>query len=145
MSRLPPFTNDGLLPPGDYRLTLDELRESFLVGGLGHPTWDDSWRLRLVDNLEVLVKQLWQVGVTDIFADGSFAEDKDHPNDIDGYFVCDQDRLTSGALQRELNLLDSHKIWTWDPRTRRPYRKTGVVPMLITRRGSLCVAVRGTS
>lgn len=54
--------------------------------------------------------------------DGSFAEDKDHPNDIDGYFICDLMHLASGRLERELNRMDPHKIWTWDPRSRRPYR-----------------------
>jgi hypothetical protein len=87
-----------------------------------HPDWDAPWRRQLVDNLAILVNQLWQAGVADIFVDGSFAEDKDHPNDIDGYFVCDLARLASGELQRELNLLDPHKVWTWDPASRRPYR-----------------------
>lgn len=69
-----------------------------------------------------MVRQLWQVGVTEIFIDGSFVEDKAHPNDIDGYFECELLHLASGELERELNLLDPHKIWTWDPATRRPYR-----------------------
>jgi hypothetical protein len=38
-----------------------------------------------VDNLAVLVAQLWQVGIDRIFIDGSFAQDKPRPNDIDGY------------------------------------------------------------
>ncbi|MBL8720939.1 MAG: hypothetical protein JNL79_33450 [Myxococcales bacterium] len=49
-------------------------------------------------------------------------EDKDHPNDIDGYFVCELGRLASGELQRELNLLDPHKVWTWSPTSRRSER-----------------------
>lgn len=126
MGKIPDFTDDGLLPPGDYEVTLEELRASILVAGPmdvdAYPTWDGVWRRHLVDNLEILVKQLWHVGITDIFVDGSFAEDKDHPNDIDGYFVCDLMRLASGDLERELNLLDVHKIWTWDPASRRPYR-----------------------
>ncbi len=126
MVTIPPFTPEGLLPPGEFELTLDELRRSPLVAGpavQGAPAaWDVPWRLRLVDNLEVLVRQLWQVGVSDIFIDGSFAEDKDHPNDIDGYFVCDLLRLASGELERDLNLLDPHKIWTWAPASRRAYR-----------------------
>jgi len=126
MSVIPPFTADGLLPAGDYELPLSDLRQSTLVLGPGEPrdcpSWDAAWRERLVDNLEVLVKQLWKVGVKDVFADGSFAEDKDHPNDIDGYFVTSLMRLASGELERELNLLDPHKIWTWDPAARRPYR-----------------------
>ncbi len=121
---VPVFTQDGLLPPGDYELTFAELRESLLVIGPGtsYPNWDTEWRGALVDNLEVLAKQLWQVGITEIFIDGSFVEDKEHPNDIDGYFVCDLMELASGRLQSKLNLLDPHKVWTWDPATRRPFR-----------------------
>jgi len=126
MRTIPDFAEDGLLPPGDHEVTLDGLRESILVVGPGdqaaYPNWDRPWRAALVDNLEVMVRQLWQVGVVDIFVDGSFAEDKDHPNDIDGYFVCDLRRLASGELERELNLLDPHKVWTWDRASRRPYR-----------------------
>ncbi len=84
--------------------------------------WDGPWRAKLVDNLAVLAGQLWQVGIRDIFVNGSFVEDKDHPNDIDGYFVCELKQLASGQLERDLNLLDPFKIWTWDPATRRPYR-----------------------
>jgi hypothetical protein len=68
------------------------------------------------------VRQLWQAGIRDIFIDGSFVEEKDHPNDIDGYFVCELAELASGRLQRRLNLLDPHKVWTWDPASRRPFR-----------------------
>ena len=128
---LPGFTADGLLPKGDYKLTLDALRSSMLVRGpaKGHPNWDRAWRSMLVEGLEVLVRQLWLVGITEIFVDGSFAEDKDHPNDIDGYFECELDRLASGELERELNLLDPHKVWTWDPSSRRPYGGKHQLPM----------------
>src|SRR4051794_18351287 len=113
---LPEFTAEGTLPSGDYPLTLDELRRSPLVVGppAAPPTWDAEWRRTLVDNLAVMVGQLRAVGVTEIFIDGSFAEDKDHPNDIDGYFACDLTRLATGELERDLNLLDPHKVWTWD-------------------------------
>jgi hypothetical protein len=112
-----------MLPPGDYELTLDELRESRLVtGSPDYPNWDAVWRRHLVDNLGLLVVQLWRVGITEVFIDGSFVEDKDHPNDIDGYFVCDLRRFASGEIERELNLLDPSKAWTWDPTQRRPYR-----------------------
>lgn len=124
MADIPPFESDGLLPAGDYELSFDELRRSILVVGPGavSPSWDGGWRLKLVDNLEILTRQLWAIGISDVFADGSFAEDNDHPNDIDGYFVCALGRLASGDLARELNLLDPHKVWTWDPASRRPYR-----------------------
>ena len=126
MSNIPPFQSDGLLPPGDFEVSFDELRNSPLVGG-PHPAdeaslWDAGWRLELVNNLEILTRQLWHTGIREVFADGSFVEDKDHPNDIDGYFECDLRALASGELVRELNLLDPHKVWTWDPASRRPYR-----------------------
>lgn len=126
MSAIPAFESDGLLPPGDYEVSFDQLRDSVLVMGPTYPgklsSWDTTWRSYLVGNLEILTKQLWKVGIRDVYADGSFAEDKDHPNDIDGYFVCELDRLRSGELTRELNLLDPYKVWTWDPASRKPYR-----------------------
>ena len=126
MPAIPAFTDEGLLPPGEYEVTLQQLRQSSLVVGPEDPlermNWDAGWRGKLVDNLEILVSQLRRVGVVDIYIDGSFAEFKDHPNDIDGYFVCDLMALASGELQRELNLLDPYKAWTWDPASRRPYR-----------------------
>jgi hypothetical protein len=119
---LPPFNDDGLLPPGDYELTLDEVRESFLVRRslISPADWDQDWRRYLTNSLEVLVRQLWTVGIDKVFIDGSFVEAKAHPNDIDGYFECDVKFLASGNLQRELNKLDPHKVWTWDRTARRP-------------------------
>lgn len=121
---LPPFTPDGLLPPGDYELSLAELAASpLVVGQPGHPpTWDATWRSRLVANLAILVRQLWQVGIDQIFIDGSFVEDKDHPNDIDGYFECPLARLASGELAKSLNALDPRHVWNWNPAARKPYR-----------------------
>lgn len=126
MSATPSFTSDGLLPPGDYSLTLDQLGESVLVLGPGqprnHPTWDTTWRRKLVMNLSVVVGQLWRVGINKIYINGSFVEDKDHPNDIDGYFECDPIRFATGELERELNRIDPARCWTWDHRSRRIYR-----------------------
>ena len=36
------------------------------------PNWDSGWRTQLVDNLEVLTRQLWQVGITEVFADSAY-------------------------------------------------------------------------
>lgn len=123
--KLPQFINDGVLPPGDFELTISEMKNSVLVRGPGgllkSKHWDNSWRMKLVENLEIMVRQLNQVGITEIFVDGSFVEDKDHPNDIDGYFVCDRGYLISGDLERDLNLLDPTMPWNWDPDSRRPY------------------------
>ena len=114
------FNSDGLLPIGDYPLSIEGLRNSLLVEGPGNgDPWDKPWRGYLVDQLEIMVNQLWSVGVTEIFIDGSFVENKAHPSDIDGYFICDIMSLARGDLVRNLNSLDPFKIWTWDNNSRR--------------------------
>jgi hypothetical protein len=76
IDKIPGFDEHGLLPVGDYEVTLAELRESILVQGprdrLRYPNWDASWRLWLVDHLEMMVNQLRTVGISEIFIDGSF-------------------------------------------------------------------------
>ncbi|RWR06239.1 DUF6932 family protein [Siminovitchia fortis] len=115
------FNHFGLLAPGDHEYTIDQLKESFLVNGpKDEKLWDKEWRLFLVENLSLMVNQLWKVGITEIYIDGSFVEDKAHPNDIDGYFECDVRDLPT--LVRELNILEPDKIWTWDNKSRRPYK-----------------------
>ncbi|MFO7798235.1 DUF6932 family protein [Rhodohalobacter sp.] len=81
------FNKHGLLPKGDYLYTFDELRASIFVNGPKKPTipdWDSEWRAHLVNQAEILGKQLWDIGITEIWLDGSFAEAKPHPNDIEG-------------------------------------------------------------
>ena len=62
---IPPFDERGLLPPGDHAVTFAELRASALVWGPENrpPEWDDDWRNHLDDQAEVLVRQLWAVGI----------------------------------------------------------------------------------
>jgi len=116
------FDKKGLLPPGDYELTFEEIRQSVLVKGPENRDelrWDSSWRLYLVDNAEILSRQLRDVGIQNIFLDGSFVELKPHPNDIDGYFEVDLPFFASGKFHREINKIDPHKCWTWDKYARR--------------------------
>jgi hypothetical protein len=48
MPAIPSFDPDGLLPPGDYGVSFDELRQSILVKGAPdpgkHSSWDKDWR-----------------------------------------------------------------------------------------------------
>ena len=46
---IPEFTADGVLPPGDYALTMDELLTSPLVrrDTQASPAWDHAWRSQL--------------------------------------------------------------------------------------------------
>ena len=126
-SPIPGFTEDGLLPPGDYEATFAELRKSLLVTSPGpdspfHEGWDRQWREHLTRQTETMCEQLWDVGIEDVFLDGSFVEAKAHPNDIDGYFVCDARQVATGELERQLNRIDPKRCWTWDPAARRAYR-----------------------
>lgn len=120
------FNSDGLLDPGTYIATFDEVRNSILVIGNNYSlTWDAAWRSHLINQAEILVTQLWDVGIDDVFLDGSFVENKDHPNDIDGYFdphlsMYDPvDMKKFEELISKLNNLDPHKIWDWDRYSRR--------------------------
>src|SRR3954468_21900885 len=120
MNSLPPFDDDGLLPPGDYQMSFREIRSSILVKGpKASKSWGHAWRRKLLGNLETMVDQLVSVGIADVFVDGSFVEEKDVPNDIDGYFVCEAARWESGELPNRLLKLDS--AWTWELSSRQPF------------------------
>lgn len=132
------FDEDGRLPPGDYLLTLDELERSILVTGDEDkdPAWDTKWRLELVQNLRILVEQLWIVGITEIYIDGSFATDKLRPGDIDGYFVVEkpaeqQDSEFEQSICDQLNKHDKHNAWSWkdEDRKRPAPAEKGQLPM----------------
>lgn len=121
---LPQFTRLGVLPRGTYEMTIAELRSSHLViGPKGDTRWDIVWREHLLSNLEILAKQLWSIGIEEIFVNGSFVENKDRPNDIDGYFVCSIKDQVDRVLERKLNAIDPHKAWGWDEHMRHPGRR----------------------
>jgi len=118
------FNEYGLLDPGEYPLTVQELRRSILVRGEegSWAPWNAYWRSRLVDRLEVCVKQLWACGIDEIYIDGSFCTDKYQPSDIDGYFIPpDPKAVFDGTLVRKLNQLDPHACWGWDRYRLDPY------------------------
>jgi len=110
-----------ILPPGDYELTLEQLMQSSLVEGPKRRPrdWNRPRRRHLVQNLIILVDQLRQVGITEIFVNGSFASDKSRPGDIDGYFACEPFFFKSGLLADQLNRRATNKIWTWSDKDRR--------------------------
>ena len=56
MATIPPFDADGLLPPNDYELSLDELRQSILVLGPGNPAAYPSWAVSYT-HLDVYKRQ----------------------------------------------------------------------------------------
>lgn len=75
-----------------------------------------------MDNLELFVRQLWQVGVERVFVNGSFVTAKPDPGDIDAYYECEvtqYPRILAGLLQAEPRL-------PWDLTRRRIDPKTGL-------------------
>jgi hypothetical protein len=100
-------------------MTLDELERSILVTGDDDrdDAWDTKWRLELIQNLRIMVLQLWDEGIAEIYIDGSFATDKLRSGDIDGYFVVQKpvDTLDSEfeqSLCDRLNKRDKANAWT---------------------------------
>lgn len=73
---VPDFDIRGLLPAGGYAVTFDQLRNSVLARGTKEFQLDGPWRQHLINQAELLVEQLWQVGITKIYLDGSFVEAK---------------------------------------------------------------------
>lgn len=121
------FNKVGLLAPKDFELTIAELRESLLVNGPdGSDTWDGAWRRQLVDNLEIVAGQLVKAGIVDIFVDGSFVEEKDHPGDIDLYFPIARPLLPAKIDQ--LNAIAGERIWGWTPAYLKPNPDEGGKP-----------------
>lgn len=121
------FDPDGLLPVGDHTMTMTELRNSLLVNGTPacDPNWDAAWRAHLVEQLSILCVHLHEVGIVEIFADGSFATDKAKPGDIDGYFVCDYELFLSEQFPRLVARDEA-----WDLRQRRPDRHGKMKPLM---------------
>ena len=102
-------------------MTFEQLLASSLtVGPPDALEWAAEWRRKLVENLRVMATQLVRVGIDEIFVDGSFAENKNVPNDIDGYFVCDAERWWRGEIRRALQEIDP--IWTWAGEKRTAFR-----------------------
>ncbi|MEJ7873269.1 MAG: hypothetical protein WKF67_13505 [Rubrobacteraceae bacterium] len=74
---IPPFTDEGLLPPGVHQTGLEELKEKM--------GWSRK-RRELLEGLEEVLELMVSCGVARVYLDGSFVTDKDRPNDIDGCY-----------------------------------------------------------
>lgn len=133
------ISKNGYLPPGDYEMTRTQIEDSVLVHNPQREHWDESWRKELLNSFHHLASELWQVGIEEIFLDGSFVEEKDHPNDIDGYFVCDFKQFIHKELHRELNRINPDKIWTWSHKDMVKVNSVGkrVLPMWLKYRVEL--------
>ena len=71
---LPTFTEGGLLPPGVHWATWEEVADRY--GG-------NDWRKELLAGLRRALENLRDAGCRTAYIDGSFATDKDTPEDFD--------------------------------------------------------------
>ncbi len=72
---IPDFDGNGNLPPGVYRVSLEDVKVRF--------TWNKRRRL-LFDGLAAAVGNLVAAGVATVWIDGSFTTSKEKPGGIDG-------------------------------------------------------------
>ncbi|HAL47944.1 MAG: hypothetical protein FI707_12410 [SAR202 cluster bacterium] len=71
---IPPFQNDGNLPPGIHWATWDEIVASFGA---------TAWRQALLNGLKAALEEFRRSGCQTFYIDGSFVTEKDDPGDFD--------------------------------------------------------------
>jgi hypothetical protein len=101
VSSLPPFNDEGDLPPGVFPATLAEIVERFGQGSLQRRAVAD--RLQRIHELARSTGHLARFVVF-----GSFVTDKPDPNDVDVILVMD-DAFDLAAVSGEAALIFSHQ------------------------------------
>jgi len=72
---IPPFNDDGYLPPGIHRATIEEVAERFGAGS--------EVRRAQLEGLREAVELARRAGVRRFVINGSFVTEKIEPNDVD--------------------------------------------------------------
>ena len=72
---IPPFDENGYLPPGIHRATLDDIEARFSL--------ESELRRVQMESLRWLVDIAQRAGVERLIVNGSFATDEFEPNDVD--------------------------------------------------------------
>lgn len=92
---IPPFNDDGYLPPGIHFATLDEIAERFGSGS--------EIRRVQMESIRWLIGMAARAGVTRIVLNGSFATDQEEPNDVDCVLLVAPDSLLDEVALLELH------------------------------------------
>jgi hypothetical protein len=74
-SRIPAFDENGNLPPGVHRVTLEDIRERL--------AWNPR-RTALFEGLSGALANLKEAGCRRVWVNGSYVTSKAEPNDVDG-------------------------------------------------------------
>ncbi len=93
---IPEFNDDGYLPPGIHRATLEEIALRF-----GQET---ELRQVQMESLRLLVDLARRAGVQRLVVNGSFVTDKVEPNDVDCVLLIGPDFPREASAQAELSV-----------------------------------------
>jgi len=88
----------GYLNVGIYLMSIDDLLKHKILGGTPE-------RIKLINSLKLACETYWNYGITEIFANGSFATTKPAPADIDGYIQVSFEDINF------LKLVQSASVW----------------------------------
>lgn len=91
---IPHFNDDGYLPPGIHRATLEEIAERF--------GQESELRQAQMDSLRWLVDLAKRAGAERIVVNGSFVTDKFEPNDVDCVLLIGPGFPRDAAAEAEL-------------------------------------------
>jgi hypothetical protein len=91
---IPPFDENGYLPPGIHKASLDEIVERF--------GWQSEVRRAQAESLRWLMDTVRRLRVRRLVLNGSFVTDDSEPNDVDCVLLVDQAYLESTASDAEL-------------------------------------------
>ena len=91
---IPPFNDDGYLPPGLHPATLEEIAARF--------GQESELRQVQMESLNWLVGLAWRAGVLKIVVNGSFVTDKLEPNDVDCILLIGSGFPRDHAAETEL-------------------------------------------
>jgi len=91
---IPNFNDEGYLPLGIHRATLEEIAARF--------GQESEVRQVQMESLRWLVDLAWRTGVQRIVVNGSFATDKLEPNDVDCVLLIGPDFPRDATAEAEL-------------------------------------------
>jgi len=115
---IPPFDDQGYLPPGIHMATLEEMRERF--------GQDSELRRTQMESLRWLVELARSAGVERIVVNGSFVTNKREPNDVDCVLLIGvgfprdeaaEEELLSGLPFINMELVDQEGFEQFTERT----------------------------
>ena len=97
---IPPFTEEGFLPPGVHTATLAEFEERFVS------STSSARRRELFTKLRELIQDARRTAfIRQIFVAGTFVTSKPDPNDFDCLLVFDQTPASANLRPFEYNIL----------------------------------------